>query len=134
MTAPGEWQLHWSVAGIWGRWPGTLAVKDGSVFRGTQSITFFVQRGKPWTLVTLARECDFGALPGWTPGQADAPVPTVERGGQFGRRRLSRCDRGYEQGPALGTHVANASTAGSTCPPSNVKGCYQLTYTVSRVG
>jgi hypothetical protein len=37
-------------------------------------------------------------------------------------------------GAALGRHVSNASTAGSTCPPSNVNGCYQLTYTVSRVG
>jgi len=36
------------------------------------------------------------------------------------------------KGLALGTHIVNASTAGSTCPPSNVKGCYQLTYTVSR--
>ena len=34
-NAPGEWQLHWSVDGIWGRWPGTLAARDGSVFKGT---------------------------------------------------------------------------------------------------
>jgi len=33
----------------------------------------------------------------------------------------------------VGRFVANASTAGSTCPPSNTHGCYQLTYTVSRV-
>ena len=30
-TAPGEWQVEWSVDGIWGRWPGTLAAHDGSV-------------------------------------------------------------------------------------------------------
>jgi hypothetical protein len=29
--------------------------------------------------------------------------------------------------------VTNAATAGSSCPPSNLHGCYQLTYTVSRV-
>ena len=35
-----------------------------------------MQRGKPWTLVTLARECDFGALPGWDgPGHPTAPCP-----------------------------------------------------------
>ena len=33
----------------------------------------------------------------------------------------------------LGRFVADAATAGSTCPASNVHGCYQLTYTVSRV-
>jgi len=35
---------------------------------------------------------------------------------------------------SLGRHVTNATTTGSTCPPSNTRGCYQLTYTVSRVG
>jgi hypothetical protein len=34
---------------------------------------------------------------------------------------------------SLGRHVTNALTAGSSCPASNVNGCYQLTYTVSRV-
>jgi hypothetical protein len=34
---------------------------------------------------------------------------------------------------SLGRHVANASLADSTCAPSNVHGCYQLRYTVSRV-
>jgi hypothetical protein len=37
------------------------------------------------------------------------------------------------RGLALGRHVVNARVAGSTCPPSNVHGCYQLTYTVSRL-
>jgi hypothetical protein len=135
VTAPGEWQLHWSVAGIWGRWPGTLAAKDGSVFRGTQSVTFFVQRGKPWTLVTLARECDFGALPGWDgPGRPTLPCPRSSEVGNSAGDDYPGAITVTNKGLALGTHVANASTAGSTCPPSNVKGCYQLTYTVSRVG
>ena len=46
---------------------------------------------------------------------------------------LGRTMKESHKGLGLGTHVANASTAGSTCPPSNVKGCYQLTYTVSRL-
>jgi hypothetical protein len=134
VAAPGEWQLHWSVDGIWGRWPGTLAAKDGSVFRGTQSVDFFVQRGKPWTLVTLARECDFGALPGWDgPGKPTLPCPRSSEVGNSAGDDYPGAITVTNKGLALGTHVANASTAGSTCPPSNVKGCYQLTYTVSRV-
>jgi hypothetical protein len=134
VTAPGEWQLHWSVDGIWGRWPGTLAAKDGSTFRGTQSVDFYVQRGKPWTLVTLARECDFGALPGWDgPGKPTLPCPASSEVGNSAGDDYPGAITVTNKGLALGTHVANASTAGSTCPPSNVKGCYQLTYTVSRV-
>jgi hypothetical protein len=134
VTAPGEWQLHWSVDGIWGRWPGTLAAKDGSVFRGSQSVDFFVQRGKPWTLVTLARECDFGALPGWDgPGKPTQPCPRSSEVGNSSGDDYPGAITVTHKGLALGRHVANAPTAGSTCPPSNVKGCYQLTYTVSRV-
>jgi hypothetical protein len=133
-TAPGEWQLHWSVDGIWGRWPGTLAAKDGSTFRGTQSVDFYVARGKPWTLVTLARECDFGALPGWDgPGKPTLPCPPSSEVGNASGDDYPGAITVTNKGLALGTHVANAATAGSTCPPSNVNGCYQLTYTVSRV-
>jgi hypothetical protein len=134
VTAPGEWQLHWSVDGIWGRWPGTLAANDGSVFRGSQSVDFYVQRGKPWTLVTLARECDFGALPGWDgPGKPTLPCPASSEVGNSAGDDYPGAITVTNKGLALGTHVVNASTAGSTCPPSNVKGCYQLTYTVSRM-
>src|SRR5207245_7232157 len=48
-TAPGEWQLEWSVDGIWGRWPGTLAARDGSTFPGRQSVDFYLRPGQPWT-------------------------------------------------------------------------------------
>ncbi|MDX6451579.1 MAG: hypothetical protein QOH16_1628 [Gaiellaceae bacterium] len=134
VTAPGEWQLYWSVNGIWGRWPGTLAAKDGSVFRGTQSVDFYVQRGKPWTLVMLARECDFGGLPGWDgPGKPTQPCPRSSEVGNSSGDDYPGAIAVSHWGLALGRHVANAPTAGSTCPPSNVKGCYQLTYTVSRL-
>jgi hypothetical protein len=134
VTAPGEWQLHWSVDGIWGRWPGTLAAKDGSTFRGSQTVDFYVAAGKPWTLVTLARECDFGALPGWDgPGKPTLPCPPSNEVGNSAGDDYPGAITVTHTGLALGTHVANAATAGSTCPPSNVKGCYQLTYTVSRV-
>ena len=131
---PGEWQLYWSVNGIWGRWPGTLAASDGSVFRGRQSVDFFVPKGKPWTLVTLARECDFGALPGWDgPGHPTAPCPPSDEVGNAKGDDYPGAITVTHRGLALGRHVANASTAGSTCPPANRQGCYQLTYTVSRL-
>jgi hypothetical protein len=133
-TAPGEWQLYWSVNGIWGRWPGTLRAKDGSTFAGRQTVDFYVRRGAPWTFVALARECDFGALPGWDgPGRPTAPCPvTDEVGNSQGDDYPGAITVSY-RGLALGRHVVNAATAGSTCPPANSKGCYQLTYTVSRV-
>ncbi|HEY6963149.1 MAG TPA: hypothetical protein VI408_14765 [Gaiellaceae bacterium] len=132
--APGEWQLYWSVDGIWGRWPGTLHAYDGSVFRGRQSVDFHVLRGKPWTFVALARECDFGALPGWNgPGRPTAPCPVTNEVGNSKGDDYPGAITVLQRGLGLGRHVVNASTAGSTCPPSNRKGCYQLTYTVSRV-
>jgi hypothetical protein len=133
-TGPGEWQLEWSVDGIWGRWPGTLAASDNSTFAGKQSVDFYVQRGKPWTLVTLARECDFGALPGWDGvGHPTLPCPVSNEVGNSSGDDYPGAIGVTFRGPALGRHRSNASLAGSTCPPSNVHGCYELTYTVSRV-
>jgi hypothetical protein len=134
VSAPGEWQLHWSVDGIWGRWPGTLAARDGSTFRGTQSVDFYVPRGGPWTLVTVARECDFGAIPSFAgPGHPMRPCPASREVGNSKGDDYPGAITVTFRGAALGRHVTDASTAGSTCPPSNVHGCYQLTYTVSRV-
>ena len=135
-TGPGEWQLEWSVDGIWGRWPGTLAARDGSTFPGTRRVDFYVPRGKAVDArdararVRLRRAAGLGRA-----RAPDAAVPAHERGRQFERRRLpGRDHRAFRsRRRALGRHVANASTAGSTCPPSNMHGCYQLTYTVSRV-
>jgi hypothetical protein len=133
-TAPGEWQLTWSVDGIWGRWPGTLAARDGSTFRGRQSVDFTVARGQPWTLVVLARECDFGALPGWDgPGHPTLPCPRSNEVGNSAGDDYPGAITLTQRGLGLGRHVVDASTAGSTCPPSNVHGCYQLTYTVMRL-
>jgi len=133
-SAPGEWQVYWSVNGVWGRWPGTLAAQDGSVFRGSQSVDFVVRSGQPWTLVTLARDCDFGALPGWDgPGRPTLPCPRSNEIGNSTGDDYGGAITVTQRGLGLGRHVVNASTAGSTCPPSNTHGCYQLTYTVSRV-
>jgi hypothetical protein len=133
-SAPGEWQLYWNVDGIWGRWPGTLAARDGSIFRGRQSVDLWVPSRGTWTLVALARECDFGALPGWDgPGRPTAPCPVTNEVGNAKGDDYPGAIAVRHHGLALGRHVANASTAGSTCPPANTRGCYQLTYTVSRL-
>jgi hypothetical protein len=134
VSVPGEWQLHWSVDGIWGRWPGTLAAKDGTTFRGTQSVDFYVPRRGSWTLVALARECDFGALPSFAgTGHPMRPCPPSSEVGNSAGDDYPGAIAVTFRGAAVGRHVSNASTAGSTCPPSNVNGCYQLTYTVSRL-
>ena len=59
--------------------PGRSPARDGSTFDGTPvASTSTSQRGGPWTLVTLARECDFGALPGFDgPGHPMRAVPAV---------------------------------------------------------
>lgn len=133
-SAPGEWQLEWSVDGVWGRWPGTIAARDGASFAGRQAVDFYVPRGGSWTLVTIARECDFGALPGWDgPGRPTQPCPVSNEVGNSKGDDYPGAITLTFKGAALGRHVSNASTAGSTCPPANVKGCYQLTYTVERI-
>lgn len=134
VKSPGEWQVYWSVNGIWGRWPGTLKARDGSTFKGTQQVDFSLTKGEPWTLVVLARECDFGALPGWDgPGRPTAPCPPSDEVGNSKGDDYPGAITVSQRGLGLGRHVVNASTVGSTCPPSNTKGCYQLTYTVTRL-
>ena len=133
-TAPGEWQLTWSVNGIWGRWPGTLRARDGSTFPGRQSVDFAVPKGKPWTLVVLGRECDFGAIPGWDgPGRPTLPCPRSNEVGNAAGDDYPGAITLTQRGLGLGRHVVDASTAGSSCPPANVHGCYQVTYTVTRL-
>ena len=133
-TAPGEWQVMWSVDGIWGVWPGTLKARDGSTFAGSQDVDFYVRPGAPWTLVVLARECDLGAIPSFAGvGHPIRPCPSSREVGNAAGDDYPGAITVTYPGPALGRHVTNAATAGSTCPASNRQGCYQLTYTVSRV-
>jgi hypothetical protein len=133
---PGEWQLTWSVAGIWGTWPGTLLARDGSVFKGRQHVDFWLPARLPWTLVMEGRECDFGAIPDFDGvGHALQPCPkTNEVGNSTGDDYGGSLVAHFRSPDAsLGRHATNATSTGSSCPPSNVHGCYQLRYTVSRV-
>lgn len=133
-AAPGEWILYWKLGSTWGRWPGVLAARDGRVFRGAQVVDVFVSRGRPWTALFVTRECDFGAL-----GNAVAARGTVTpcpRGAELGNL-VGDDVPGYAvrtfSSPAasVGRHVVNARLPGSTCPPSNRRGCYAVTFTVT---
>ena len=88
---PGEWNVYWNVAGIWGLWdPVVLRARDGQVFRGRQTVDVYVPRGRPWRLFVFARECDFGQV------SAAGSVP------------MSPCPRSDEFGDAPGGETAGA--------------------------
>ena len=95
-AAPASGSSHWSVDGIWGRWPGTLAARDGSVFKGRQSVDFFVAAGAavvarhPGPRVRLRGAARLGR-----PGSPDGAVPADDRDRQLEGRRLPGRDRGH---------------------------------------
>jgi len=134
---PGEYQLYWDVAGIWGQWrPVTLLARDGQSFPGRQSVDLYVVPGKRWRLAMFARECDFGVL-GSFAGQ-DVPLWPCPRTGELGNVVGDDSPGSLEvihrsAAASVGTHSVDASVAASSCPPSNRNGCYRLTYTVTRV-
>jgi hypothetical protein len=136
-TAPGEWNLYWDVNGLWGAWtPTVLRARDGQSFKGSQTVDVYVGRTQPWRLFTVARECDFGVF-GSFRGQAFLMPPcprTQEIGHPAGDDYPGALQAGYWlPGRNLGAHTTNSIVAGSTCPAENTKGCYALTYTVTRV-
>ena len=134
-TAPGEWIVYWELGSTWGRWPGVLAARDGRTFRGGQTIDVYVPRGRPWTALFVTRECDFGAL-----GNALAARGTVtpcpldsELGNLDGGDVPGFAYRSFPSPESsIGRHVLNSRLPGSTCPPSNRRGCYAVTFTVTR--
>ncbi len=134
-TGPGEWQLYWDVAGIWGRWkPGLLRARDGQRFVGTQTVDFYVAPGAAWRVFALARECDFGALPSAAGlGIPVWPCPRTQEVGNFKGDDYPGVLEVRHRGAATGRYAPNSIVAGSDCPPSNRRGCYQLSYTVTRI-
>jgi hypothetical protein len=132
---PGEWNVYWSVGGVWGQWnPAVLRPRDGQVFRGRQTVDLYVPRGRPWRLFVFARECDFGSLS--LGGQsAIAPCPrSTEVGDLIGDDTAGSIEVRFRSPAAsLGRHVADAKTAGSSCPSVNRRGCFRVAFDVSRV-
>ena len=55
-TPPGEWNVYWSVAGIWNLWdPPLLRPRDGQRFAGRQSADLYLPRGRPSRSASAAR-------------------------------------------------------------------------------
>ncbi len=130
-TAPGEWALYLDVGGIWTHVkPLVLRVRDGQHVRLRYRVDLYAPRGKAWRIAAFTRECDFG-LP--TFSSNDRAVYPCPRSGEFGHPTGD--DRpGYLSAPGrLGRHAVNSSLQDSTCPATNTRGCYRLTWHVIRL-
>jgi hypothetical protein len=139
-TAPGEWDLYWDVQGNWGQFAdGEFNPNDGDILKGKQSVELYVPPGKGWAFTMMGRECDLGGL-GFVLGTgtvaADCPSNTTEIADDNDVPGLVRDVYGSALA-SVGTHTSNGRTHNtdptSTCPDSNLKGCYSVTYTVSLV-
>jgi hypothetical protein len=135
---PGEWVLTWDVGGIWGEWsPRALLVRrDGQVFRSSRAVDLYVRPGAPWRLLVWGHECDYSALTAEDTGRPLAPCPPGRELGVRGGDDVPGAVLVRFRSPAasLGVHRADAlRREDSTCPRSNRRGCYQVTFRVSRV-
>jgi hypothetical protein len=136
-TAPGEWNVYVDAAGVWKQWlPQVLRVKDGQTIRSKQKIDFYVPKRKPWRLFVQTRECDFGSLGNaYSVRGSVAPCPHISEVGNTVSDDRPGIVAVHFRSPqaSIGTHRVNSSLEGSTCPASNTKGCYRLTFTISRI-
>jgi hypothetical protein len=128
-AAPGEWLVYVDTAGIWQRLP-LFRVRDGQTVQLRRSVDLYVPRGRSWQLLVYTRECDFGVL-------RMLPCPaTGELGsGQGDDMPGVAVIRFRSPEASLGEHRVNARLdSGSTCPPSNRRGCYRFDFRVQRAG
>jgi hypothetical protein len=134
---PGEWNVYVNAGGVWAPWkPLLLLAHDGQVIASRQRIDFYVARGAPWRLFVQTRECDFGSLGNaYSLTQPVWPCPLAnEIGNTVGDDVPGIVADHFRSSEAgLGVHRSNSELAGSTCPASNVHGCYQLRYQVTRI-
>ena len=135
-TAPGEWNLYWDAAGIWSAWaPRVLFTRDGQSYPGKQTVDVYLPRGKPWRLLAFARECDFGSLSFGNQAKAVWPCPTSGEVGNAASDDVPGIvvHRFASPVAALGLHRDDPIRQATSCPKSNTRGCYELTYVVTRV-
>lgn len=133
---PGEWLVYTDTDGIWRQWPRVYPAREGRVFAPNVHEDLYLPAGRPWRLFVFTHECDFGTLSWSVP---TAPMKPCPRSGEFGN--FSGDDvpglvvrRFASPIAAVGTHTFNGSTsAPSTCPASNKRGCFALTVHISRV-
>jgi hypothetical protein len=137
-TSPGEWNVYVDAGGVWAPWkPILLHPADGQKITSKQTIDLYVARGKPWRFFVQTRECDFGSLGNaYSTQGAVQPCPRIVEVGNTVSDDQPGILAVHFRSPtaSLGTHRVDSSLAGSTCPAANAKGCYRLTFTVSRIG
>jgi hypothetical protein len=136
-AGPGEWNVYVDAAGVWKMWgPGLLQARSGQLFRRGPTLDVHLARGRPWRVFVFTRECDFGSL-----GNADgaqhamSPCPRSSEFGTFDGDDVpgTAVARFSSPAAALGLHRLRPLRLGSTCPPVNTRGCYELSYRVERV-
>jgi hypothetical protein len=132
---PGEWALYGNVAGVWEPWP-LLRPVDGQTIPLHRSVDVYVGRGQAWSVLVTGRECDNGSLSANSVTVPPAPCPAGT--GEF--LDLVGDDSpgavaDYYRSPAagIGTHASDSHSEQSSCPAVNRRGCFRLTYTVTRV-
>jgi hypothetical protein len=134
---PGEWNVYLDAGGNWVPWkPLLLLPTDGQRIKSKQTIDLYVARGKPWRFFVQTRECDFGTLGNAYSSQGEVvPCPHTGEVGNTSSDDQPGILAVHFRSPAasIGTHRVNSSLDGSSCPPSNVKGCYRLTFSVARI-
>jgi hypothetical protein len=133
---PGEWLVYSDAAGLWRLLPRIFRAADAQSFTLHVTQDLYVGRGKPWRLLIWTHECDFGVATWSNPSLPMAPCPKTAEFGNFVGDDVPGLIVATFASPAaaIGMHVQNGSTAPpSTCPASNARGCYALTYRISRV-
>jgi hypothetical protein len=144
-TPPGEWNLFYDVEGNWGQWgSGEFDPIDGQTLNGSQAVDLYVPPGQGWHLAVLGRECDLQGLAATTgvtqkmvscPGNNSGGPSELADGNDLPGTIL---DSWSSAASSLGQHVRNAGTPRTgdhytSCPDSNLTGCYSLTYTVTEI-
>jgi hypothetical protein len=134
---PGEWNVYVDAGGVWQPWnPILLQPHDGETFRTKQTIDLFVAKGKPWRLFVQTRECDFGSVGNaYSVQGVVAPCPHVLELGNGVTDDQPGIIAVHFRSPeaSLGSHRVNSSLDGSTCPARNTKGCYRVSFTITRI-
>ena len=130
---PGEWTLYSDVAGVWSQWP-LLRPVDGQTIRLGRSVDVYLGARQPWRLVVTGLECDNGSLSARSITVPPSPCPAGT--GEFldlvGDDAPGVVTDAYTSPrAAVGVHATDSKVTGSSCPPVNVHGCYQVVYRIA---
>lgn len=135
--SPGEWNVYVDAAGVWRQWlPQVLSVRDGQTIHSKQKVDLYVPKAEPWRLFVQTRECDFGSLGNaYSVDGVVSPCPRLLEVGNTASDDQPGIAVIHFRSPekSLGRHSVNSSLDGSTCPVSNTKGCYRVSFTITRI-